>query len=93
MYIKISQITVTVVNRGVDLTIEVNTTGDVRPPNVTLGPLSYTYTVAQIQVHFGSWEGAGSEHSVNGEFFDGEVRMMMMMCMFYTLKLKVSVVV
>ncbi|KAL4230038.1 Carbonic anhydrase-related protein 10 [Mactra antiquata] len=66
-------ITGTVVNNGVDLSIEVNDTEDFLPVNITLGPLSYKYTVARIKFHFGSWDGVGSEHSVNGEFFDGEV--------------------
>ncbi|XP_052796312.1 carbonic anhydrase-related protein 10-like isoform X2 [Mya arenaria] len=66
-------ITGTVINNGVDLTVDVNNTGQYKPVNISLGPLSYTYTIAQIKLHFGFWDGQGSEHSVNGEFFDGEV--------------------
>ena len=60
-------------NNGVDLTFEYNVTKDHRPVNISLGPLSYKYTVSEIKLHFGLWDGEGSEHSVNGHFFDGEV--------------------
>jgi len=60
------------INNGVDLTIEVNISAT-RPVNFTLGPLSYKYTVSQIKFHFGSRNGAGSEHSVNKQYFEGEV--------------------
>ncbi|XP_053400114.1 carbonic anhydrase-related protein 10-like isoform X2 [Mercenaria mercenaria] len=63
----------TLINNGVDLTFEANETSIYAPVNLTLGPLSYKYTVSQIKIHFGSWDGVGSEHSVNGESFDGEV--------------------
>lgn len=60
------------INNGVDLTVEVNSSAT-KPVNITLGPLSYKYTVSQIKFHFGSKNGVGSEHSVNGQFFEGEV--------------------
>lgn len=63
----------TLINNGVDLMFEANETSIYAPVNITLGPLSYKYTVSQIKFHFGSWDGMGSEHSVNGEWFDGEV--------------------
>lgn len=53
--------------------MEVNDTSGHPPVNLTLGPLSYTYRIARLKFHFGRWDGSGSEHSVKGEFFDGEV--------------------
>ncbi|XP_052283128.1 carbonic anhydrase-related protein 10-like [Dreissena polymorpha] len=68
-------ITGVVVNTGVDLTVEVNNTDAFPPLNITMGPVSYTYTLAQIKLHFGSLDGSGSEHTVAGEFFDGEMHL------------------
>ncbi|XP_060607041.1 putative carbonic anhydrase-like protein 2 isoform X2 [Ruditapes philippinarum] len=64
----------TLINNGVDLTFEANETSLYAPVNITLGPLSYKYTISQIKFHFGSWDGMGSEHSINKQWFDGEVQ-------------------
>ncbi|KAF2368386.1 Alpha carbonic anhydrase [Trinorchestia longiramus] len=40
--------------------------------NVTGGPLSYRYQVAQVQLHFGDQDDKGSEHTINGTRFPAE---------------------
>lgn len=56
--------------------LDVNETSQFGPVNITLGPLSYKYRVSQLKLHFGGKNGYGSEHSVNGEFFDGEMHVL-----------------
>lgn len=41
--------------------------------NVTGGPLSYTYTLHSIHLHFGTNDLKGSEHTIEGIAFPGEV--------------------
>jgi len=41
--------------------------------NVTGGPLSYTYTLDSIHLHFGTNDSKGSEHTIEGIAFPGEV--------------------
>ncbi|KAB5554157.1 hypothetical protein PHYPO_G00046960 [Pangasianodon hypophthalmus] len=42
---------------------------------VSGGPLSYTYTLQEIRLHFGSDDTHGSEHLINGNAFPGEVQL------------------
>ena len=44
-------------------------------PVVTIngGPLSYTYTFHCLHIHFGRIDSYGSEHSISGFLFPGEV--------------------
>ncbi|XP_076043865.1 carbonic anhydrase-related protein 10-like [Oratosquilla oratoria] len=44
------------------------------PLNITGGPLSYRYQVSQLQLHFGSKNYIGSEHTVNGTSFPAEIQ-------------------
>ncbi|XP_045102307.1 carbonic anhydrase-related protein 10-like [Portunus trituberculatus] len=44
------------------------------PLNITGGPLSYRYRVGQVQLHFGSKDHMGSEHTVNGTSFPAEIQ-------------------
>ena len=45
------------------------------PPLVVFdGPLSYTYNVHYVKLHFGSVDHIGSEHTVAGKPFPIEVR-------------------
>ncbi|CAL4154358.1 unnamed protein product, partial [Meganyctiphanes norvegica] len=46
----------------------------IKPVNISGGPLSYRYKVHQVQLHFGSQDHMGSEHSVNGTQFPAEVQ-------------------
>ncbi|KAK0064680.1 carbonic anhydrase-like protein 1, partial [Biomphalaria pfeifferi] len=51
---------------------------DIRPEgsnliNISLGPLSYTYTVAEIKFHLANNDTAGSEHRVSGRSFPAEM--------------------
>ncbi len=42
--------------------------------NISGGPLSYSYRLEEIRLHFGAEESRGSEHLLNGQAFPGEVR-------------------
>ncbi len=42
--------------------------------NISGGPLSYKYRVAEITFHFGSIDSIGSEHTIDGQSFPAEVR-------------------
>ncbi|XP_042889525.1 uncharacterized protein LOC122264600 [Penaeus japonicus] len=44
------------------------------PLNITGGPLSYRYRVGQVQLHFGSKDHLGSEHTVNSTSFPAEIQ-------------------
>ena len=41
--------------------------------NISGGPLSYKYRVAEITFHFGSIDSIGSEHTIDGQSFPAEV--------------------
>lgn len=41
--------------------------------NITGGPLDYRYQFEEIYIHYGTDDGQGSEHHVNGYSFPGEV--------------------
>ena len=71
----IFQVSGTLINYGFDLTFEINETMKHNTANLSLGPLSYNYRISQIKVHFGRFNGSGSEHSIGGKHFDGEVRL------------------
>ena len=42
--------------------------------NISGGPLSYHYRVAELVVHFGSIDTVGSEHTIDSLQFPAEVR-------------------
>jgi hypothetical protein len=44
-----------------------------KPVNITGGPLTYSYQVEEIHLHYGTREGVGSEHTINGHAFPAEV--------------------
>lgn len=41
--------------------------------NISGGPMTYSHRLEEIQLHFGSEDGQGSEHLLNGQAFSGEV--------------------
>lgn len=43
--------------------------------NISGGPLTYSHRLEEIRLHFGSEDGQGSEHLLNGQAFSGEVRL------------------
>ena len=45
----------------------------VRVANVSGGPLGYNYPVHSVSLHFGLRDKSGSEHTVDGKSFPGEV--------------------
>ena len=46
----------------------------VRVANITGGPLDYSYPVHSVSLHFGLRDNSGSEHTVDGKSFPGEVQ-------------------
>jgi len=42
--------------------------------NISGGPLSYQYRVAELTIHFGATDSIGSQHTINGGAFPAEVR-------------------
>lgn len=46
-----------------------------KPVTVSGGPLSYAYTLSNVTLHFGRENGRGSEHSINGQTFAGELQL------------------
>ncbi|MBN3277666.1 CAH10 protein, partial [Polyodon spathula] len=44
--------------------------------NISGGPLTYSHRLEEIRLHFGSEDGQGSEHLLNGQAFSGEVRLL-----------------
>ncbi|KAH3838930.1 hypothetical protein DPMN_112347 [Dreissena polymorpha] len=61
-------------NNKKDLTFLVN--GQGVGVNITSGPLSYRYRLYQIKLHFGRENQSGSEHTVDGRGYDGELHFM-----------------
>ncbi|ASK51291.1 Carbonic anhydrase, GAG-binding MV membrane protein [Eptesipox virus] len=43
------------------------------PMIISSGPLKYNYTVEEIHLHWGKDNNIGSEHTVNGKHFSGEI--------------------
>lgn len=41
--------------------------------NISGGPLSYHYRVAELSIHFGATDSTGSEHTISGKYFPAEV--------------------
>ncbi|WAQ99614.1 CAH10-like protein [Mya arenaria] len=61
-------------NNKRDLTLLVNNSNPA--VNFTAGPLSYTYRLYQIKLHFGRENVSGSEHHIDGKAFAGEIQFM-----------------
>lgn len=40
--------------------------------NISGGPMTYSHRLEEIRLHFGSEDGQGSEHLLNGQAFSGE---------------------
>ncbi|XP_045204243.2 putative carbonic anhydrase-like protein 1 isoform X2 [Mercenaria mercenaria] len=60
------------VNTGNDLTFEITDTINSSSFLFTGGPLSYTYRLNHIKIHFGSYDEIGSEHTISGKQFPVE---------------------
>ena len=45
-----------------------------RPINISGGPMSYEFRITEINLHFGSTDSVGSEHTIDGQAFPAEVR-------------------
>ena len=48
---------------------------NIKPVTITDGPFSYTYTLANISLHFGRENNRGSEHTIDGMQFPGELQL------------------
>ncbi|XP_041357815.1 carbonic anhydrase-related protein 10-like [Gigantopelta aegis] len=60
------------INTGPDITLKIQPDG-YRRMNVSLGPLSYNYTVTEIKFHFGNADHIGSEHRIASKSFPVEM--------------------
>jgi len=56
--------------RSISLTVNVD-----KPVLLSGGPLSYEYTLANVTLHFGRENNRGSEHTINGMQFVGELQL------------------
>ncbi|XP_045204216.2 carbonic anhydrase-related protein 10-like [Mercenaria mercenaria] len=52
--------------------------------NITSGPLSYTYKLYQIKLHYGRLNTTGSEHRIDGKAFAGELQFLAFNSELYT---------
>lgn len=56
--------------RGIEFRIETENSVTIRG-----GPLSYEYTMSNITLHYGRENSRGSEHTINGFQFPGEIQL------------------
>ncbi|KAK3738479.1 hypothetical protein RRG08_034769 [Elysia crispata] len=69
-----SAISGVLVNMGHSLTLDIELSSHwSRGVNISGGPLSYTYRVSQLRVHFSHSDTDGSEHTVEGKGFTAEI--------------------
>ncbi|XP_074650706.1 putative carbonic anhydrase-like protein 2 isoform X2 [Tubulanus polymorphus] len=47
-----------------------------RELTVSRGPLTYTYSITDYIIHFGGFDSMGSEHTIDGHSFPGEIQIM-----------------
>lgn len=75
----VTQVSGTLFNTGQSLVFRVDkdTKSHV---NITGGPLDYRYQFEEIYIHYGTDDGQGSEHHVNGYSFPGEVSVFVTNC-------------
>jgi carbonic anhydrase len=62
----------TMLNTGHDIKLTLDET-TAHYVNISGGPLSYHYRVAEISLHFGSTDIVGSEHTIGGSSFPAEI--------------------
>lgn len=62
----------TLVNTGRSISLTVNSD---KPVTIAGGPFSYTYTLSNVSLHFGRENNRGSEHSISGFQFAGELQL------------------
>jgi len=61
-------------NTGHDIRLMLDESSGSQHVNITGGPLSYHYRVAELVLHFGSTDSRGSEHTIDELQFPAEVR-------------------
>lgn len=59
-------------NVGHGIRMDINTT-NAEDVNISSGPLSYLYRAYEIKFHYANNDSKGSEHTINGNHFVGEV--------------------
>lgn len=59
-------------NTGHDVRLSLDETAS-QHVNISGGPLSYHYRVAELVLHFGSSDDSGSEHTIDSLHFPAEV--------------------
>lgn len=74
-HLKVDSSTVkgTLINSEHGISLEITNEGSTAV-NVSLGPLSYTYRLAEIKFHLGNSDKIGSEHKVSGRSFPVEMQ-------------------
>ncbi|KAJ6215795.1 hypothetical protein RDWZM_010295 [Blomia tropicalis] len=70
--IKGDQLDGELINTGRSISMTIN--GD-KSVLISGGPLSYQYTLSNITLHFGRENNRGSEHTINGQQFAGELQL------------------
>jgi len=66
------QVNGTLTNTGHDIRLSLDDT-TTHYVNISGGPLSYHYRVAELVLHFGSTDNVGSEHTIDALQFPAEV--------------------
>lgn len=66
------QVSGTLTNTGHDIRLSLDDT-TTHYVNISGGPLSYHYRVAELVLHFGSTDNVGSEHTIDALQFPAEV--------------------
>lgn len=67
-----TQVSGTLVNTGRSITLQVNVENSLL---ISSGPFSYQYTLTNITLHYGRENNRGSEHTINGIQFPGEIQL------------------
>lgn len=62
-------------NVGHGIRMDINTT-NAEDVNISSGPLSYLYRAYEIKFHYANNDSKGSEHTINGNHFVGEIQVM-----------------
>lgn len=71
LYLQVSGI---LTNTGHSVAFRISSLHPSVPINISGGPLSYKYRFHELHLHYGRTDDRGSEHTVSGTSFPGEVR-------------------
>ena len=60
-------------NSGHDVSFVVDRSNQLQMSNISGGPLDYNYPIHSVSLRFGLQDSSGSEHTIDGRKFPGEV--------------------